>query len=98
MTERLPPAANLIRRESAFQQGSLARGFNGDPCGTALGAKPVRFDCLGAILWAYRALQPEDRHPIAKRVFDTCRARHGHTMLGKLIWEQACSLLKDVGV
>jgi len=97
MTAPLPPAAFLIRRESAFQQGSLARGFDGKPCGTGLNAKPVRFDCLGAILWAYRNMDVNARHELAKRVFHTCEARYGHKMLGKLVWEEALELLKDCG-
>lgn len=98
MMPPLPPAANLIRRESAFQQGSLAWGFDGRPCGTGPNAKPVRFDCLGAFLWAYRAMAHDDRHQIGKRLFHTCEARHKHKRLGRLDWEESLALLTDCGV
>jgi hypothetical protein len=94
---RLPPAASLIRYESSYQQGTLARTFDGRACGTGPDAKPVVFDCLGALLWAYRHMDAEDRHDVSKRVFDACNARYGHTHLGKLVWEDALDLLTSCG-
>ena len=53
------------------------------------------YDALGAILVAYEGQPVENRHLAAKRAFDLCRNRYGHTRLGQLHWEQAFELLRD---
>jgi len=88
----LPPAARLIERESAFRQGSCFHDFMDKPCAPG---DACAYDALGAIFNAYRNTDPENRHLAAKRAFALCRARYGHAMLGKLIWEQALELLTD---
>lgn len=89
----LPPAARVIEREGSFAQGTCYRDFMASPCGPH--ENPVQFDCLGAVLWAYRATDVENRHLAAKRAFDLCQARYGHRRLGQLHWEQAFELLRD---
>lgn len=93
----IPPAAKLIQNEAWFKQGSLARTIIGRPCGLGPEARPVYFDCLGALIWAYRHVKPEVRHEVAKRVFSACDARFHHKHLGKLVWDDAFQLLKDCG-
>lgn len=92
------PAARLIANEENFQQGTLYRKKDGEDWTPGDDDPPVTFDCLGAFLWAYRNVPYFDRHKTARRVFEACRARHGHTRLGKLIWEEAFDLLKGCGV
>lgn len=89
----LTPAARTIQNPGSFARGTCYRNFLEEPCGPH--QSPVAFDCLGALLWAYRATDVENRHIVAKRVFELCQARHGHRMLGKLEWEQAFELLRD---
>lgn len=93
LKEKLPPAASVIAKECDFQQGTCYRDWLGNPCGP--GQEPESFDCLGAILWAYRLTEVENRHLAAKRAFDLCEARYGHRRLGKLTWEHSLELLTD---
>lgn len=92
------PAARLISDEKNFLQGSLYRKADYSYWMPGDDNPPVIFDCLGAFLWAYRDVPHYDRHITARRVFEACRARHGHTRLGKLIWDEAFDLLKGCGV
>ncbi len=89
------PAARLIQSENDFRQGSLYSHRDGKPCMIGKGEFPQTFDCLGAFLWAYRKMPPDDRHIVAKPLFHTCRAQYGHARLGYLLWEQALGLLED---
>lgn len=100
MQERkLPPAAALIQRESRFAQGSLYLCFDRTPWFSwKLPTEPFFFDGLGAFMWAHRNMEPETRHELAARLFQTCDARHHHKRIGRLDWEEAFSLLRDVGV
>lgn len=88
----LPPAARLIAKKSCFVQGTCYADFAGAPCGPR---SAVMYDALGAILVAYEGQPVENRHLAAKRAFDLCRNRYGHTRLGQLHWEQAFELLRD---
>lgn len=92
------PAARLIQDERDFKQGSLYSKRDGSHCMIGRGDIPEMFDCLGAFMWAYRKMEPYDRHLVARIVFDACRARHNHARLGKLVWEEAFDLLKGCGV
>lgn len=89
---QLPPAARLISKKSCFIQGTCYADFVGTPSGPRSAAM---YDCLGAILAAYEGHPVENRHLAAKRAFDLCRARHGHSRLGQLDWEQSLELLTD---
>lgn len=89
------PAEALITNPKRFTSGTLARDSSGSPCGTGKSARPCAFDCLGALLWAYRDFDYYSRHDIAKHVFKLCRDKFGHTYLGKLQWEQALWLLRE---
>lgn len=88
----LPPAARLIAKKSCFVQGTCYADFMGTPCGPK---SAMQYDCLGAILVAYEGQPVENRHLAAKRAFDLCKARYGHTRLGQLDWEHALELLTD---
>lgn len=92
------PAARLIADEKNFQQGSLYRDRNGVSCIKGRGQVPEIFDGLGAFLWAYRKMPVFDRRVIARMLFDACRERHGHTRVGRLVWEEAFDLLKGCGL
>lgn len=54
-----------------------------------------QYDCLGALISAYRDTNPEEGHEVAKWVFEACRARHGHTRISQLSWEDAFDLLRS---
>lgn len=91
----LPPACRLIANPMRWTVGTLARDIHDRACGTHKDSGAVRFDALGALFWAYKDVDEENRHAAAKRVFLICRARYGHTRLGQLSWDQAVALLKD---
>lgn len=84
-------ASELIADVAAFSVGTCYRDAKGKPCGSD--KNPVAFDCLGALLHTY----PDDikREPLAKEVFATCYARHGHKRLGKLSHDEAVDLLRS---
>ena len=84
-------ASELIADPAAFCIGTLYRNADGKPCGPD--KNPVAFDCLGALLHTY----PNEvkREPLAKEVFATCLARHGHKRLGKLSHDEAVDLLRS---
>ncbi len=90
-------AWQLIADPSRFCQGAVARDAHGQSCGTGPDAKPVQFDCLGALWWTYDGkLRGEDRRVIGERLFDLCQARHGHRSPGRLSHDEAVVLLREV--
>lgn len=91
-------AFEVIADERRFTQGTCCRGLDGTSLSTTTKTRPWQCDALGAILWAYKDYEPEARHRTVKIVFDTCKARYGHKMLSKLIWDQALDLLRSCGV
>jgi hypothetical protein len=88
------PAYKLLAAgESRFKRGSAYWDASGRRCGPR---EAVAWDLLGALWKAYDSIPSTDRRFVSKRVFDLCQSRYGHRMIGKLEYEQALEILKDL--
>jgi hypothetical protein len=87
-------AHELITNPRHFTTGTLARDSKGKPCGTAPEAKPVSFDCLGAIFWCY----PEGKHREPCRLARELAQQKYGLVLGRLDHDEALTVLKAVDV
>lgn len=81
----------LAAHKKRFKPGSAYWDVIGERCGPE---DAYFFDLLGCLSISYAHLSGDDRRTVTKRVFDLCRARHGHTHLGKLDYEESLELLR----
>lgn len=92
-------AHQLIADPKHFTRGALARDAQGKSCGTGPTAKPVSFDALGAIFWAY----PDGKH-LDEKLGEPCRkarelAQQKYGLrLGQLDHEQALTVFRELDV
>lgn len=87
-------AHQLIANPRSFTTGTLARDSKGRPCGTDPEAKPVSFDCLGAIFWAY----PNGKHrEVCARARELAKSKYDRS-LGKLDHDEALVVLRECDV
>lgn len=92
-------AYQLIANPRHFTRGSLARDIHGKPCGTGPDAKPVYFDALGAIFWAYPNGTHNDEKfgEPCKRARELAKQKYDKR-LGQLDHEEALTVFRELDV